>query len=94
MKIHKSDIYHVIIGLILFRWVWLEATHTFNSTNGIWFGFLAILLLAILKEFNDRNGWFKWALSNGKKTGFNAADIWKGILIPLIVMSINYLLYK
>lgn len=87
----KADFKHLIFGLVIFLVVWWLGNLV--SLNGIWFGMLAVTMVASFKELNDNFGYFQFILDwlgNGEKTGFSGRDWWMGVLIPLIITILIY----
>ena len=94
MKITLTDKLHAAIGLNIFLIVWDAIEWLKISSNGIWFGMLAVLIVSTFKELNDKYGWFKWLLTDGKtKTGLSGRDIISSCLIPFIWILTYYAIY-
>ncbi len=94
MKITLTDKLHFSVGLNIFIVSWIGFSKLeFNYASGM--ALLVVTLFSIFKELNDWKGWIPFLLTDGKtKTGFNALDVWKGILLPLIITAIDYMINK
>jgi len=94
-NLNIRTIAHVSILLNIFLLVWQGIEFFKIHENGIWFGFVSVVVLGFFKEANDKFGWIKWLLSNGKTTSkFDALMFWKQTAIPFVWVCIYYILYK
>lgn len=95
MKLTLADKLHVSVGLSLFLSVWKASEALYSNFEGIGLAYLSVVVFSFLKEFNDRYGWFKWALADRKtRTGFDRKDWWLTVALPTAIMIGYHLIYK
>lgn len=81
----QADLLHYALGYIIFR-----TSIDLGLHAGI--ALLITIAVACFKELNDKWGWVKFLLSDGKtKTGVSRQDIIKTILIPVTLTILTYI---